>query len=311
MYPSGLVASSWNGTAKVILDKNDKVVDDTVWLNFYHDYYEDGSPKWVLITSPQDMLPAGFKYHNGNGTLCLIGEFDEETDTFTERHNQSIDYGIDFYAPQTVVTPDGRRVMIGWMQNWDTCNSSTAERSWFGQMSLPRELSVKNGRLYQKPIRELEALRSSKVEHQDVTFSGNITLDGVKGRRVDMELEIRPDDEENVYRKFAVRFAQNDQFYTALSFHPGDSVMKIDRKFSGSRRALIHQRRALVNSENGKLKLRIILDRFSADVFVNDGEQVITATLYTDQAADGISFLADGCVNMNVVKYDLSGDESR
>ena len=274
------------------------------------DFFElDG--QWILLTSPQDMLPAGFEYHNGNGTLCLMGEFDEETDTFTERHNQSIDYGIDFYAPQTVVTPDGRRVMIGWMQNWDTCNSSTAERSWFGQMSLPRELSVKNGRLYQKPIRELEALRSSKVEHQDVTFSGNITLDGVKGRRVDMELEIRPGDEENVYRKFAVRFAQNDQFYTTLSFHPGDSVMKIDRKFSGSRRALIHQRRALVNSENGKLKLRIILDRFSVEAFVNDGEQVITATLYTDQAADGISFLADGCVNMNVVKYDLSGDESR
>ena len=274
------------------------------------DFFElDG--QWILLTSPQDMLPAGFEYHNGNGTLCLMGEFDEETDTFTERHNQSIDYGIDFYAPQTVVTPDGRRVMIGWMQNWDTCNSSTAERSWFGQMSLPRELSVKNGRLYQKPIRELEALRSSKVEHQDVTFSGNITLDGVKGRRVDMELEIRPGDEENVYRKFAVRFAQNDQFYTTLSFHPGDSVMKIDRKFSGSRRALIHQRRALVNSENGKLKLRIILDRFSVAVFVNDGEQVITATLYTDQAADGISFLANGSVNMDVVKYDLSGDESR
>ena len=274
------------------------------------DFFElDG--QWILLTSPQDMLPAGFEYHNGNGTLCLMGEFDEETDTFTERHNQSIDYGIDFYAPQTVVTPDGRRVMIGWMQNWDTCNSSTAERAWFGQMSLPRELSVKNGRLYQKPIRELEALRSNKVEHQDVTFSGNITLDGVKGRRVDMELEIRPGDEEKIYRKFAVRFAQNDQFYTTLSFHPGDSVMKIDRKFSGSRRALIHQRRALVNSENGKLKLRIILDRFSVEVFVNDGEQVITATLYTDQAADGISFLADGSVNMDVVKYDLSGDESR
>ena len=274
------------------------------------DFFElDG--QWILLTSPQDMLPAGFEYHNGNGTLCLMGEFDEETDTFTERHNQSIDYGIDFYAPQTVVTPDGRRVMIGWMQNWDTCNASTAERPWFGQMSLPRELSVKNGRLYQKPIRELEALRSNKVEYQDVTVSGNISLDGVKGRRVDMELEIRPGDAENVYRKFAVRFAQNDQFYTTLSFHPGDSVMKIDRKFSGSRRALIHQRRALVNSENGKLKLRIILDRFSVEAFVNDGEQVITATLYTDQAADGISFLADGCVNMNVVKYDLSGDEGR
>ena len=61
--------------------------------------------KWVLLTSPQDMLPKGFEYHNGNGTLCLIGEYDEETGTFTEQHDQAIDYGIDFYATQTILTP--------------------------------------------------------------------------------------------------------------------------------------------------------------------------------------------------------------
>ena len=49
----------------------------------------------------------------------------------------------------------------------------------------------------------------------------------------------------------------------------------------------------------------MILDRFSVEVFVNDGEQVMTATMYTDQSADGISFFADGTVNMDVVKYDL------
>ena len=81
--------------------------------------------------------------------------------------------------------------------------------------------------------------------------------------------------------------------------------MKIDRKFSGSRRAIIHQRRSKVNWETGELKLRIILDRFSVEVFVNDGEQVITATMYTDQKADGISFFADGVANIDVVKYDL------
>ena len=65
------------------------------------DFFElDG--KWVLLTSPQDMLPEGFEYHNGNGTLCMIGEYDEETGTFSEHHDQAIDYGIDFYAPQTV-----------------------------------------------------------------------------------------------------------------------------------------------------------------------------------------------------------------
>ena len=50
----------------------------------------DGSA--VLLVSPQDMLPVGFEYHNGNGTLCLIGDYDEKTDTFTERYDQSVDY---------------------------------------------------------------------------------------------------------------------------------------------------------------------------------------------------------------------------
>lgn len=266
-------------------------------------FYLDGT--WVLLTSPQDMLPKGFEYHNGNGTLCMTGDFDKEAGTFTEKTNQSIDYGIDFYAPQTVLTPDGRRVMIGWMQNWDTCNLRASEAPWVGQMSLPRELAIKNGRLYQTPVRELNEMRRNKVVHSDVAFSGTISLDGVKGRRVDMELTLRPGDERNLYQKFVVRFAQNEEYQTSLSFRPRESILKVDRKFSGSRRAIIHQRRSLVNSNGGNLKLRIILDRFSVEVFVNDGEHVLTAIMYTDQEADGISFFADGDVVMDVVKYDL------
>ena len=263
---------------------------------------------WVLLTSPQDMLPEGFEYHNGNGTLCLLGDFEEEAGAFHETHNQSIDYGIDFYAPQTVLTPDGRRVMIGWMQNWDSCSIRSPEAPWLGQMSLPRELSIKDGRLYQKPIRELDKMRRNKVAHMGVEVSGIVKLDGIKGRRVDMELTLRPGDAQNLYHKFAVRFAQNDKYYTGLSFRPKESILKVDRKFSGSRRAIIHQRRSLVNSVDGELKLRMILDRFSVEIFVNDGEQVMTATMYTEQEAEGISFFADGIVNIDVVKYDLAID---
>ena len=269
------------------------------------DFFElDG--KQVLLISPQDMLPQGFEYHNGNGTVCIIGSYDKETDTFTEEKNQAIDYGIDFYAPQTVVTPDGRRIMIGWMQNWDTCNLHSPERPWFGQMSLPREISVKDGRLIQKPIRELEKMRANKVEYENADVSGVIRLDGMKGRRIDMELTLRPAEGEEMYRKFAVRFAQNDTCHTAVSFRPHESILKVDRKFSGSRRAIIHQRRSRVNSDNGKIKMRIILDNFSVEIFVNDGEQVLSATLYTDLSADGISFYADGKAVIDVVKYDLA-----
>ena len=192
------------------------------------------------------------------------------------------------------------------MQNWDTSRLHPEETPWFGQMTLPRELSIKNGRLYQKPVRELEQLRCNKTEYNDVVFADDtIKLEGIKGRRVDIEIRLSPGDASDMYKKFAVRFAQNDQFHTAVSFRPYESVLKVDRKFSGSRRAAIHQRRSQIRSENGKIKLRLILDRFSAEVFINDGEQVMTITMYTDQAADGISFFADGSVKMDVIKYDL------
>ena len=90
-----------------------------------------------------------------------------------------------------------------------------------------------------------------------------------------MELRIRRSEGCDLYRKFAVRFAQNEQCHTSLSFRPVESVLKVDRKFSGSRKAIIHQRRSRVNHQDGELKLRIILDRFSAEIFVNDGEQTL------------------------------------
>jgi beta-fructofuranosidase len=269
------------------------------------DFFElDG--KWVLLTSPQDMLPEGFEYHNGNGTLCLIGEYDKEKGIFTPEYNQAIDYGIDFYAPQTIVTTDGRRVMIGWQQNWDTCSFRSPLHAWYGQMSLPREIYLKNNRLMQRPLKELEDMRGEKVIYENVEIRDDvIQLDGVKGRKLDMEIEIRPADESNVYHRFALLFAQDDTYYTSLSFRPHEKILKIDRKFSGSRRAIIHQRRCLVNTENGRLKLRIILDKFSAEIFVNDGEHVMSATIYTDPNADQISFFADGLVAIDVVKYEL------
>ena len=164
---------------------------------------------------------------------------------------------------------------------------------------------MKDGRLIQKPVRELDALRCNKVSYTGITVSDTIRLDGICGRAIDMELVIRPGDAEELFHKFAVRFAQNDKYHTSLSFRPRESILKIDRKFSGSRRAIIHQRRCLAGMADGELRLRIILDRFSVEVFVNNGEKALTATLYTEQEADGISFFADGTANIDVVKYDL------
>ena len=269
------------------------------------DFFElDG--EHILLASAQDMLPKGFEYHNGNGTFYLTGTYDEETERFTEVSDHSADYGIDFYAPQTILTPDGRRVMIGWMQNWDTCNLHTKSTPWFGMMSIPRELSVKNGILYQKPLTELEQLRTDTITFEDVEIKdGNILLEGISGRMADLSIELKAKNPEKMYQRFAFRFAQDENFRTGVSFRPFESTLKIDRKFSGSRRAIINQRRALVNHERGSLKLRIIIDRFSVEIFVNDGEKVMSAVINTPLSADGMSFYADGDVMMNLTFHHL------
>ena len=134
-------------------------------------------------------------------------------------------------------------------------------------------------------------------------------MPGVQGRTVDMEITLRPVPNAPLYHKFAVRFMENEQFYTKLSYRTHESVLRIDRKFSGSRRAYIHQRRCEVPFKNGEIKLRIILDRFSAEVFINDGEQTMTCTVFTDVSASDISFNTDGKVLMDVTKYDLLMEE--
>ena len=269
------------------------------------DFFElDGGH--VLMGSAQDMLPKEFEYHNGNGTFYMTGFYDEYSERFMEADNHSVDYGIDFYAPQTILSPDGRRIMIGWMQNWDTCNLHTKSTPWFGMMSVPRELSLRDGILYQKPIRELEQYRTNEVIMRSVRINdGDFRIPGISGRCADLEIELQAEDPERMYQRFAVRFAQNEEYRTGVSFRPFESTLKIDRKFSGSRRAVINQRRAKVNHERGSLKLRLIIDRFSAEIFVNDGEKVMSVVIGTPLKAEGISFFADGAVIMNVHFYRL------
>ena len=58
------------------------------------------------MVSPMAMMPEGLKYHVGHGTLCISGTYDKAAHTFHRESVQPIDSGIDFYAPQTMLTPD-------------------------------------------------------------------------------------------------------------------------------------------------------------------------------------------------------------
>lgn len=113
------------------------------------------------------MRAEGLEFHNGHNSIYFVGSFDEENGKFNRGKAKSLDFGMDFYAPQTVETADGRRVMVGWLQSWD--NYLTPEEfEWSGMMTVPRELKLKSGKLIQNPVRELENYRRNEVACRDV-----------------------------------------------------------------------------------------------------------------------------------------------
>ena len=86
--------------------------------------------------------------------------------------------------------------------------------------------------------------------------------------------------------------------------------LTIDRTHSGLIRDVVCRRKMmtgpLVSGEQGEvLKLRLLLDRYSVEVFVNEGVKVMSSVFYTPMEADGIVFDTDGTACINVIKYDI------
>ena len=264
--------------------------------------------KDVLLVSPQEMDPIGLEFHAGNGTVCMIGEANAEKHLIRENVH-AIDYGIDFYAPQTLLTLDGRRVMIAWMQSWDTARSQPVTIRTCGMMTLPRELSIRDGRLIQQPVRELANYYGERISYKNVSLSTETFLTGVRGRVLDMTVNVRPASGSTMYRWFRLNLAKDGEHVTTIRFKPDQGIVKVDRSRCGFRYDIVHVRQFPVYSKHGCIKLRCVMDKHSLELFVNDGEQVATFVLHTPLTADVISFEADGEVLMDVDKYDLIFDE--
>lgn len=255
----------------------------------------------VLLVSPQELETSDLNFHKGYESLCLLGSWEPEKNRFIRRSVLPIDQGLDFYAPQTLLAPDGRRIMVAWMQDWDSAKCVPEGQNWFGQMTLPRELHIRNGRLIQQPVRELERWRGERTAYENVEVSGDMSLPGIFGRTLDLILRLQAQD-----GPFTLKFAQDNSHFTAFTFQPDRSLLTLDRSHSGLPKSHALSRTIPVRSREGLLELRLILDRFSVEAFVNGGEQTLSATLYTPQEAAGISFQAQGKAVIHLEQYALA-----
>lgn len=217
------------------------------WMWECPDFFEiDG--KGVTIFSPM-----GF-FNDGNGydsvAVCMLSSFDENTGKMELSENyQLFDYGIDLYAPQSTTDEDGNRVVIAWARMPEAIITEKGE--WCGMMCIPRIVDIKNNHVYIRP-------------HTNVKNSFVTKLSAPKKSGYMLKTTLKNGESINVGGYVIKR--ENDKITTDRS-----EVFNIKGNYR-----LIAETPVI----NDGYELEIYVDEHLVEVFINNGEYVISNVVY-------------------------------
>jgi len=228
--------------------------------------------KWVLLC-----------ISHSHGCRYYVGNWDKKKEHFIpERHermnwpnNSDTKYGLenrDFFAPETLKTHDGRRVMWSWMRMQSIKN--------FNILSLPREIDIsKKGKLFFKPLKELEKLRNNKrilknlkIKQSSYNFGNfikkNIVL--IKDKSFEMKISLKRIEIKNKRFGFEL-FSKKGKKGFPIIFQPERKTILV-----GNTEAPF----SIDDIKNQKfLEIIVFVDKFLIEVFVNNVQSVVGSFL--------------------------------
>ena len=211
------------------------------------------------------------------------GKINYRTGKFTGGEFKMLDYGTSFYAPQIMTAPDGRVIMMGWLNMWNVPMPESAD-GWAGLMTIPREIIFEGDKVRTVPVKEMENLRGESFTHKDLSLTMKTKLDGITGDvgelLVEVDLENKPD--------FAIELRADENEKTVLSYNTENNVLTLNLEESGEGPKGIKEAKL---EQCDKLKLRIFLDKSSVEIFANDGEVVFTSRIYPKETSQKIFFV--------------------
>lgn len=239
--------------------------------------FVDGKP--VLLYSPQGLDKAELDYDNiYPNTYKICQTFDTETPALTgasQIHN--LDYGFEAYATQGFNTPDGRALTVSWIGLPDVAYP-TDQYDYQGAMSLVKELTLKDGKLYQYPVPAITDLRLSQEIFSDKTETDNA---------YELELTFAAGQEHEL-----VLFSDNHGKGLKLTVDTTAGLITLDRSQAGVQYATDFGTSRSCQIEPGQLTATIFIDKSIFEIFINKGEKVFTGRVFPHQNQTGIQVLS-------------------
>ncbi|SCF15713.1 levanase [Micromonospora purpureochromogenes] len=212
-----------------------------------------------------------------------------------------VDYGKDFYAAVSYDNvPGGRRVVIGWMNNWQYAGSIPTS-PWRGAMALPREFGLKTVdgevRLVQQPAGRPTALRGGGAAftlHDATVPPGVLDLPAAADGSV---LEIQAEFELRDADRFGLQVRAGDQERTLIGYDVGARRLFVDRTHAGLVDVGplfpgVHS--GPLSVDGNRVRMTAYVDRSSVEVFGGAGETTITDQVFPSPTSDRTRLFAEG-----------------
>jgi fructan beta-fructosidase len=247
--------------------------------------------KWVLFVSSGGPNGGPFmQYFIGNFDGKIFNNDNPGTSYLT------VDEGNTFYAAIPYNNaPQNKEILVGWM-----VPLKKPTYPWRGQFSIPRDLSLRRTsegiRVFQQPTTVISA-RLSKLPASKKIEKKNVTID-----TKEMALNTSGSFNSNAcWIEATFTMGSAKRFGFTIAANSGDQGTKILYAVEGNELSIvpgegneIHPLKATVKPVNGKIKLQVLLDKSSLEVFANDGEKVLTTYIFPQQDATKLFAFAEG-----------------
>lgn len=222
------------------------------------DFFELDGQSYIIV-SPMRYQREGEDFLNINSTIVIAGQVDWEKKEFTQLAVSEMDHGQDFYAPQSLLDDQGRRISIAWMHTWGrTVVPHDLEHGWACSMTLPRLLHQDGLKLRQEiPEKVLASLPVIKLGEQ---------VDGAGYLEMDINQHVR------------FRLGDEDDY---IEFGYQDGSVFIDRshqkiEITGEEPWSTSCRSVSITAQH----LQVVFDKNSIEIFVNHGQESLTSAIY-------------------------------
>jgi len=270
----------------------------------------EGKTKWVLFVS---INPGGT--NGGSATQYFIGDFDGKTFTpDAMNYPLWLDYGRDNYAGVTwsnVPAADGRRLFIGWMSNWDYANEVPTV-NFRSAMTVARTLRLAhNGEhlvVASEPVKEVENLRREPLSLADKTTSDTVTFENFLPNNqgaYELTFTVTPNDTDS----FSFSIENTKREVLTYLFDIANKTLSVDRSKSSVAFNANFAETPIKAPLTAKKSytVRLLVDKASTELFVNNGEVVQTNTVFPTEVYNTLRFKTEkGTLNLNdITVYKL------